>query len=127
MTRLPLPQLSVEELVERFVELAKSREDLRRTYPRPDYSKQSKKLYDRLTAVDAELKRRQPDGRLALLPLLSHPNLEVRCEAAVTVIAVAPTQALATLEALSQMVGELMAFRAHEVINLYRSGEYRPT
>lgn len=92
-----LGRLSTEELVSRFVEIA-IRQD--QAIFRDDNAAFNR-LFDRMDAVEQELKRRGGDQRRALMPLYSHPNMQVRLMAAKSTLAAAPEQARRMLEAIA--------------------------
>jgi hypothetical protein len=58
-----------------------------------------------------ELKHRAGDQRRALLPLLEHPNMQVRMKAAHTLLAISPTLARKALESVraSEIFPQAMA------------------
>jgi hypothetical protein len=60
-------------------------------------TKKYNRLYATMVDIRNELKRREGDQRRALLPLLDHPNVQVRLKAAITMLAVAPELARAAL------------------------------
>ncbi|MET0724159.1 MAG: DUF2019 domain-containing protein [Tardiphaga sp.] len=59
------------------------------------------RLFDRMMDVANELKSRDGDQRTALLRLFSHPNMQVRLQAAKLTLAVAPVEARAQLQAIA--------------------------
>ena len=62
---------------------------------------QVNRLFDKIEAIEQELKARPGDQRRALIPLYNHPNMQVRVKAAKATLAVAPEAARGTLEAIS--------------------------
>ena len=60
-----------------------------------------KRLFARMMDVSNELKSRTGDQRVELLQLFSHPNMQVRLQAAKLTMAVAPIEARAQLEAIA--------------------------
>src|SRR5688500_3313853 len=60
------------------------------------------RLFDRLEAIEAELKGREGDQRRALLRLYDHPNPHVRLKAVLATLAVAPEVARQTLQATAE-------------------------
>ena len=85
---------TTEELVEEFIRIgvaqfeALAGLDVRR----------ANRLYDKKTAVLAELKGRPGDGRHALVPLLRHENLQVRLNAIGATLTIAPAAGREALE-----------------------------
>ena len=59
------------------------------------------RLFDQMRAVEKELKARQDDQRRALLALYSHPNAQVRLQAARATLVVAPEAARQLIETIS--------------------------
>ena len=59
------------------------------------------RLFARMMDVSNELKSRDGDQRVQLLQLFSHPNMQVRLQAAKLTMAVAPVEARAQLEAIA--------------------------
>ena len=85
---------SVQELVERFLAIGLAQYDALYVADTRKYNR----LYAKMQDVRNELKRREGDQRRALLPLLDHPNLQVRMKAANTVLAISPDLARKALE-----------------------------
>jgi hypothetical protein len=94
MKRISLKEMSVEHLVERFVALAVAESE---AIDRGDNSMYNR-LFPQMEDVREELKDRPGDQRRALVPLLDHPNPQVRLIAAVTTLEVAPEVARRALE-----------------------------
>jgi hypothetical protein len=92
--RIPLDQLAVADLVERFLStaLAQYEADLRM-----DNSKYSR-LYHDMNEIRDELKRREGDQRRALLSFVDHPNAQVRLMAANSLLTIFPDRAKKALE-----------------------------
>jgi hypothetical protein len=89
--RSKLQDMDTEQLVERFVALALEQDDALLKDQIPRFNR----LYGLMDAVENEL-----EARVALLPLLTHPNPMVRLKAATAVLAVAPHAARETLQAI---------------------------
>ena len=87
---------SVQELVERFLSVSLAQYDAVYVVDTKKYNR----LYAMMVDIRNELKRREGDQRRALLPLLDHPNVQVRLKAAITVLAVAPELARRALESV---------------------------
>jgi len=96
MKRPRLGTATVDELVERFINLcvAQDREMMRGDVPEVN------RLYDDIEAVKQELKARPGDQRRALIFLYGHENMQVRLKAANATLAIEPEAARATLEAI---------------------------
>src|SRR5688572_8102199 len=95
MTGAILKTMSVAELVQRFADLA-----LQQDYALDGDVPEVTRLIWELEHVEAELKRRPGDQRIALLALYQHSNVQVRVKAAKATLAVAPQGARAQLEAI---------------------------
>jgi hypothetical protein len=93
MTLGNLTSLTTDELVARFRADALRQEDVLLDSDTDTYNV----LYDDMTAIDEELKRRGEGVRRALLNLLDDENLRVRYETAVRVFDIDPVKARATL------------------------------
>lgn len=87
---------SVQELVERFVSIGLAQYDALYVADTVKFNR----LYREMEQVRSELKQREGDQRRALLPLLDHPNLQVRMKAANSVLAISPQLARKALESV---------------------------
>ena len=87
---------SVQELVERFVSIGLAQYEALYVVDTGKFNR----LYREMEDVRNELKRREGDQRRALLPLLDHPNLQVRMKAAHAVLAISPALARKALESV---------------------------
>jgi hypothetical protein len=96
MARSQIQVASVQELVARFVSIGLAQYDAAYVVDTRKYNR----LYALMVDIRNELKRREGDQRRALLPLLDHPNVQVRLKAAITVLAVAPELARRALESV---------------------------
>lgn len=94
--RIPLDQLTVADLVQRFLAttLAQYEADLRL-----ENSKYNR-FYHEMRAIRDELKRREGDQRRALLPFVNHPNAQVRLMAASSLLTIVPDRAKKALESV---------------------------
>jgi hypothetical protein len=73
-----------------------------------------------------ELKHREGDQRHELLPLLDHPNVQVRLKAAITMLAVAPGLARAALESVRDSGILPQSADAEEMLEAVDDGSYVP-
>jgi hypothetical protein len=89
-----LGQLTVDELVARFVAIV-IQED--KAEQKSD-QKRRNALRTQMFAIVKELKSRPGDQRRALLPFYSHPNIDVRLQAAHSTLAIAPKTARRVIE-----------------------------
>jgi hypothetical protein len=92
--RIPLEQLTVPDLVQRFLSttLAQYEAELR------SETGKYNRLYHHMNEIEDELKNRADDQRRALLPFLDHPNAQVRLMAAGSLLTVVPDRAKKALE-----------------------------
>lgn len=98
MTRFNVKNMTVNELVERFVAIALDQDKALFH----DEIAIFNKLYCQMNAVRNELKNRPGDQRSALLPLYTHPNVQVRLKAALTTMEVAPEAAREVFEKIAE-------------------------
>jgi len=89
MTRSNVKTMTVNELVQRFVTIALDQDQALFN----DEIATFNKLYGQMDAVRNELKSRPGDQRSALLPLYTHPNIQVRLKAALSTMEIAPEAA----------------------------------
>ncbi len=61
------------------------------------------RLFKNMRVVEEELRSRESDQRRVLLSFLTHPNEQVRLNAAKATLAIAPAEARRTLELLARM------------------------
>jgi Domain of unknown function (DUF2019) len=98
MKRIKLEELTVDELVDRFAELGifQAQAEL--------YGEISKynRLFKEMTTVGQELRIRGREARLAVQRLYDHPNMQVRLQAAIETLAVAPEAARQVIEDISK-------------------------
>jgi hypothetical protein len=124
MTTKPADQVaSVHELVAQFVSIGLAQYDALYVVDVKKYNR----LYRNMEDVVTELKQRQGDQRRALLPLLDHPNLQVRMKAAHAVLAISPALARKALE--SVRASEIMPQAADAGMSLIAldNGTYVPS
>ena len=123
MTRENLAVLSVDQLVERFVEIAHEQQkaelhsDLRRM----------RALYWKMDGVENELRARPGDQRQALVPLLRHGNIQVMIKAALSTLALEPKKARMVLEAISLSKRQPQALEAGMSLRNLDRGVFKPT
>jgi cytochrome c oxidase assembly protein Cox11 len=117
-----LSKNTTETLVQLFAELAveQDRALLLRTISTVN------KIYDKLEAIESELKSRPGDQRSALLPLFNHKNMQVRVKSAMATLAVAPAAARAQLEAIRASGWQPQALEAGMSLGFLDDGVYKP-
>jgi hypothetical protein len=118
-----LKNLTVEQLVAAFTESA-IKQSQAELYNR--ISKLNRLIYESL-AIQEELKSRHGDQRSALVPLLKHPNPQVRYMAAEFTLAVAPAASRQTLQDLSDKNIYPQAANARGTLRSLAIGRRKPT
>lgn len=122
MKRVKLSNLSVEQLVNLFVELSVEQDMALLSNAQAKVNR----LYWKINAINNELKSRPGDQRLALLPLYDHKNMQVRLKAVYATMALVPKAARSRLEAIAASGWMPQAGDAGmSLINLDR-GIYKP-
>jgi len=124
-----LQELSNEQLAERFKLLSfQEAEDA----CSPKYYQ---KAYDQLNRVIAELRRRGPEARRALIPLLDCQDnsrimsavAQCHYNAARELLVVEPARARATLEGLANSVTRSQMAQARRTLEVLNNGTFTPT
>jgi uncharacterized protein DUF2019 len=123
MKHVGLGQMSVAQLVERFVVLALEQDDALLSEEIAKFNR----LFDEMEAVKSELKSRNGDQRRALLELYRHPNAQVRLKAAKATLAVAPQAARRALQVLADSQEFPQAGDAGMSIWALEQGIFKPT
>lgn len=77
---------TVEELVAASIEIGVSQNDAVRDYDHRRFNR----LFDKLKGIEDELRAMPGDQRRALEPLYAHPDIQVRLNAAMATLAIAP-------------------------------------
>jgi hypothetical protein len=116
-------QTSVQELVERFVSIGLAQYDALYVVDTTKYNR----LYAMMVDIRNELKRREGDQRRALLPLLDHPNLQVRMKAANTLLAISPVLARKVLESVRESKIYPQAMDAGMTLSALDNGTFVPS
>lgn len=94
MTRLDVASLSIEGLLERYAQLSI------RQGAAADTSLVNR-LGDQIYEISKELKRRPNDRGRALMQLFDHPNVQVRLNAARSLMSVFPEEARQQIQAIA--------------------------
>ena len=121
--RMPVSDMTDEQLVERFVVIAESQDEANLYGDTTEYNR----LYDLMEEVEQELRSRPGDGRHALTEFLDHENAQVRYKAAVATLALAPEAARAVLQKLSDRNRYPEAADARSMLDALDDGSYVPT
>ena len=119
----PIAGASTPDLVSRFQQCALEQDEALLDDELSKYNR----LYREMDVIKNELKARPGDQRTALLPLLDHPNPQVRYRAGAATLAVAPQEARRALE---QIVAAKQFPQAGHVGMLLRAidaGEFVPS
>ena len=123
MTRRQNRTASVQELVARFVSIGLAQYDALYVVDVKKYNR----LYREMQDVRNELKRREGDQRRALLPLLDHPNLQVRMKAANSVLAISPQLARKALESVRDSGILPQSADAEGMLDAVQKGSFVPS
>ena len=94
-----LKKLTSQELAQRYVEIGLAQDE---ALLMDEYGKFNR-LFKNMRVVEEELRSRESDQRRVLLSFLTHPNEQVRLNAAKATLAIAPAEARRTLELLARM------------------------
>ena len=123
MKKPKLETVTVDGLVQLFVELciAQDRELLRGDVPAIN------RLFDRIEAIESELKSRPGDQRSALVPLYHHDSMQVRVKAAKATLAIKPEAARKALEAIQASKWQPQAGEAGMSLWTLDRGIFKPT
>jgi hypothetical protein len=113
----------VEELVDKFTEISIAQGEALIWQEIARFNR----LYGEMDRVGSELKQRDGDARHALLRLYSHPNLQVRLNAANRTLAVAPEAAKEQLRAIKATRRQPQAIDAGMTLWTLEEGIFRPT
>ncbi len=100
MTFTNLKAIATEKLVARVAEIGEAQDETTLYDDVDTYNR----LFDEEDAILEELKARAGDQRHALLPLLDHPNIQVRLNVAKSTLAIAPQAARREIEAIAKRV-----------------------
>ncbi len=123
MKNLALENLSVTELVNHFTTLALEQYQAELRDDIASYNR----LYDKIVLIRDALKERPGDQRRALVPLLGHPNPQVRLKAALYTLAVEPKAARQILQDISDRNEYPQAAYARETLAAIERGDSRLT
>jgi hypothetical protein len=124
MTTKPADQVaSVHELVERFLSIGLAQYDAAYVVNTTRYNR----LFAKMQTIENELKRREGDQRHALLPLLDHPNVQVRMMAAHAVLVISPALARKAFESVRESEIFPQAMDAGMTLRALDNGTYVPS
>lgn len=128
-----LKSMRVDELVDYFADTAVAQEEaiLGMTTDMEDPTREaavqrSHKLFDELVRIDAELRARGREARLALMRLYDHLNAQVNLEAARYTLGVAPEIARKRLQEIADSEWAPQYWQARSIISALESGNFKP-
>jgi hypothetical protein len=122
MKKLALETATVDQLVERFVQICLDQD---RALLREDIQEVNR-LFAELKAVERALKERPNDQRRVLIALYEHNNMQVRVKAAKATLAIVPDAAHDALEAIRASNWQPQALEAGMSIRNLKEGIYKP-
>jgi hypothetical protein len=114
---------TVQELVAHFISIGLAQYDALYVVDTKKYNR----LFGRMRDVENELKRREGDQRHALLPLLDHPNVQVRMTAAHGLLAISPVLARKAFESVRESEIFPQAMYAGMSLRALDNGTYVPS
>jgi ParB-like chromosome segregation protein Spo0J len=123
MKKVKLQDLSVKELIARFVDVGLAQDEALLYDELAKFSR----LFEQMQEVVRELKRRPGDQRRALLDLYDHPNLQVRLKAAKNSLALAPEEGRRLLQAIADSREYPQAGEAGMSLDNLDLGIFKPT
>ena len=117
-----LQKMSLEQLLELFVTVSLAQDEAQFLFQNAKYNR----LFDRMVALRIELKERPGDQRSALIPLLDHPNVQVRLNAAYSTLAVSPALAHKALGIIANENVYSQTADARGILDQLKSGTWKP-
>jgi hypothetical protein len=123
MKRTNLEDMSINQLVERFLAIALDQD---RAIFDGNHAKYNR-LYGQMDAIKQELKSRPDDQRRALIPLHTHPNAQVRLKSAIATLTLAPEAARRTLQVISDRNEYPQAADASGMLRALEKGTFIPS
>lgn len=125
--------MSLDRLVAHFADTAIAREEailaMTTDEEDPTYEpavRRSHDLYVELARIDAELRSRGRQARLALMKLYDHPNAQVNLEAAYYTLGVAPEVARQRIQVIADSEWPPQYWQARSIIGALESGNFKP-
>jgi hypothetical protein len=123
MKRVKLQDMTETQLLDRFTAIGIEQDQALLSRQHAKFNR----LFDKMVAIEDELKARDGDQRRGLLSLYTHPNAQVRLNAIKATLAVAPEVARRALQALADSREYPQAADAGmSLLNLER-GIFKPT
>ena len=124
MTSAQLDEARISVLVARFVEIGL--EQYQNLYSLGSTSRYNR-LYKEMDRIKTELKQMPGDQRGALLPLLSHPNAQVRLKASHALLVLSPAAARKCLEEIRDSGKAPVYGYAASALSSLDEGSYVPS
>lgn len=112
-----------DQLVDRFAEIGVAQDDAIWNNRTTRFNN----LYSEMEEIDRELRSRGMQARLLLCRLFSHPNMQVRLQAATWSLGTAPAQAREVLEAIRALNFLPQALDAGMTLRALDDGTYKPS
>ncbi len=132
MNQERLNKMDLAAVVKRFEKLAErlSQVNFELVSPmdmpgREEFDKEAQQLHSQLKAIDAELRSRGREARLALVRLYDNPNLEVQLQAALHTLGVTPEFARNQLKAIAK-TSWTEGIAARDTIRSLDNGNFKP-
>jgi hypothetical protein len=123
MKRLKFENLTVNQLVERFVAIALDQDEAIFMHNNAKFNR----LFEQMDAIKQELASRAGDQRRELIPLHGHPNAQVRLKSAIATLALAPAAARRTLQIISDRQEYPQAVDARGMMSALDEGRFIPS
>ena len=114
---------SVQDLVASFLSITLAQYNAARVVETSKYNR----LYRKMEEVVDKLRKEEGDQRRALLPLLDHPNVQVRMMAAHAVLTISPVLARKAFESVRDSGISPQAADASGTLRALDSGFYVPS
>ncbi len=122
MKAIELENLTVDELVDRYAHICIAQDDALFH----DEHRKFSRLFTQMIAVREELRRRGPEARLALKRLYDHPNLQVRLQAAKSIIGIDWEDALRVIQEVKKRGEMPQAGEAGMTLRALEKGIFKP-
>jgi Domain of unknown function (DUF2019) len=120
--RIPLDQLTTDELVQRFLALTLAQYEARF----PSQTGKYNQLYYQMNEITDQLQRMEGDQRRALLPLINHENAQVRLMAASSLLTIVPDRAKRALESVRDSGIVPSSVQAEGLLDGLENGSFVP-
>jgi len=122
MNRVNLGNMTVNQLVKRFIAIALDQD---KALLDDEYG-QYNRLYGEMETIEEELRNRAGDQRRALIALHNHPNAQVRLKSAIATLALVPAAARHALQTISDRDEYPQAAYARDMMVALDKGRFVP-